>query len=273
LQVRGRAAVSAGVRLSVAVSGAARAVTWPCDVRRDTAAACGRAHAAYFADFAKQQWRHLTGQRREAALAAMTADIDNLRLASCHWVGERDRVQLNKLVDSLWLLYDARGWYQDTIGLTNDLLMSWRQRRPPRSGRQITLRISLARALMATKGYTREVEEAHATALQPFQGARVAATVPRAPEPGQLLHRPVRIRQGARMGREILQLAERQNDDGMLIEGIWSSPSAPPCPWKASRSGWSTWTRRSPSSGPGPCRCGRGGYPTLRRQGRRGTRP
>jgi hypothetical protein len=59
------------------------------------------ASAAYFADLAKRQWQHLTGQRREAALAAMTADIDNLRLAWRHWVGERDRVQLNKLVDSL----------------------------------------------------------------------------------------------------------------------------------------------------------------------------
>ena len=143
-------------------------------------AAARRAHAAYFADFAKRQWQHLTGQRREAALAAMTADIDNLRLAWRHWVAERDRVQLNKLVDSLWLLYDARGWYQDTIGLTNDLLdvLSSAPSTPERATQEITLRMSLARALMATKGYSREVEEAYATALQPFQGRELPQLFP-----------------------------------------------------------------------------------------------
>jgi predicted ATPase len=73
------------------------------------AAAARQAHGAYFADFAKRQWQDFTGQRREAALAAMAADIDNLRAAWRYWVARRDRVQLNKLVDSLWLLYDARG--------------------------------------------------------------------------------------------------------------------------------------------------------------------
>jgi predicted ATPase/class 3 adenylate cyclase len=127
------------------------------------AAAARRAHAAYFADFAKRQWQDLTGQRREVALAAMTADIDNLRLAWRHWVAKRDRVQLSKLVDSLWLLYDAKGWYQETIGLTSDLLdiLSSASATPERATQEITLRTSLARALMATKGYSREVEEAY----------------------------------------------------------------------------------------------------------------
>ena len=107
------------------------------------AAAARQAHAAYFADFAKRQWQDLTGQRREAALAAMTADIDNLRVAWRHWVAKRDRVQLNKLVDSLWLLYDARGWYQETIGLT---VTCWTSRRrvvnPGPGDGEITLRMA-----------------------------------------------------------------------------------------------------------------------------------
>jgi predicted ATPase/class 3 adenylate cyclase len=185
------------------------------------AAAARRAHAAYFANFAKQQWQHLTGQRREAALAAMSADIDNLRLAWRHWVAQRDRVQLNKLVDSLWLLYDARGWYQDTIGLTNDLLdvLSSAPSTPERATQEITLRMSLARALMATKGYTREVEEAYATALQPFQGRELPQLFPVLRSLASYYIAQSEFDKGARMGREILQLAERQNDDGMLIEG------------------------------------------------------
>ena len=54
----------------------------------DFAAAARQAHAAYFADFAERQWQDLTGQRREAALAAMAADIDNIRLAWRYWVSK-----------------------------------------------------------------------------------------------------------------------------------------------------------------------------------------
>jgi predicted ATPase/class 3 adenylate cyclase len=185
------------------------------------AMAARRAHAAYFADFAKRQWQHLTGQRREAALAAMTADIDNLRLAWRHWVAERDLLQLNKLVDSLWLLYDARGWYQDTIGLTNDLLdvLSSAPSTPERATQEITLRMSLARALMATKGYSREVEEAYATALQPFEGRELPQLFPVLRSLASYYIAQAEFDKGAQIGREILHLAERQHDDGMLIEG------------------------------------------------------
>ena len=102
----------------------------------DFAAAARHAHAAYFADFAKRQWQDLTGQRREAALAAMTADIDNLRLAWRYWVAKRDRVQLNKLVDSLWLLYDAGVGTRRRSGSQMICWTSCRRRRQPRTGRR-----------------------------------------------------------------------------------------------------------------------------------------
>jgi predicted ATPase/class 3 adenylate cyclase len=185
------------------------------------AAAARQAHAAYFADFAKWQWQDLTGQRREAALAAMTADIDNLRLAWRHWVAQRDRVQLNKLVDSLWLLYDARGWHQETIGLTNDLLdiLSSATSTPDRATQEITLRTSLARVLMATKGYSREVEEAYATALQPFEGRELPQLFPVLRSLASYYIHQSEFDKGAQIGREILRLAERQQDTGMLVDG------------------------------------------------------
>jgi predicted ATPase/class 3 adenylate cyclase len=185
------------------------------------ATAARQAHAAYFADFAKRQWQDLTGQRREAALAAMTADIDNLRLAWRHWVAQRDLVQLNKLVDSLWLLYDARGWHQETIGLTNDLLdiLSSAASTPDRATQEITLRTSLARVLMATKGYSREVEEAYATALQPFEGRELPQLFPVLRSLASYYIAQSEFDKGARIGREILRLAERQHDTGMLVDG------------------------------------------------------
>ena len=65
-------------------------------------AAARRAHAAYFADFAHRQWEGATADRRDAALAALSADAENLRLAWRHCLAERDVDQLNKLVDGLW---------------------------------------------------------------------------------------------------------------------------------------------------------------------------
>jgi tetratricopeptide (TPR) repeat protein len=151
----------------------------------------------------------------------MTGDIDNLRLAWRHWVTKRELVQLNKLVDSLWLLYDARGWHQETIGLTNDLLdiLSSAASTPDRATQEITLRTSLARVLMATKGYSREVEEAYATALQPFEGRELPQLFPVLRSLASYYIHQSEFDKGARIGREILRLAERQHDTGMLVDG------------------------------------------------------
>src|SRR5439155_1267858 len=70
-----------------------------------------RAHAMYFADWTRAQWEHLTGDGRDAASERMAADIENIRSAWRYWVAESDFEQLGKFTDSLWLFYDARGWY------------------------------------------------------------------------------------------------------------------------------------------------------------------
>jgi predicted ATPase/class 3 adenylate cyclase len=185
------------------------------------AAGARHAHAAYFADFAQRQWQYLIGQRREAALAAMTTDIENLRLAWRHWVAKRDGMQLKKLVDSLWLLYDAKGWYQETIGLIRDGLdiLSSASATPDRAEEEVMLRTSLARALMATKGYSREVEEAYMTALQPFEGRELPQLFPVLRSLASYYIAQSEFGKGARIGREILHLAERQRDAGMLVDG------------------------------------------------------
>jgi predicted ATPase/class 3 adenylate cyclase len=191
------------------------------DLAEFRAATC-RAHAIYFADFARQQWDQLTGQRREPALQAMAADLENLRIAWRYWVAESDLDQLNKLLDSLWLLYDARGWYHATIELTTDLLNVLKSSPSTQesAGQEITLRTSLARALLAIKGYTAEAEEAYARALELLE---------RYPELPRLF--PVlrglasfynyrgEFDKGAQIGREILRLAEQQNDPSMRVDG------------------------------------------------------
>ena len=126
-------------------------------------AATRRAHAVYYAAFARRQWEDLTGEGRETALAALAANIENLRLAWRYWIGEADLSQLDALVHSLWMLYDSRGWYEATIELTSELLtvVSSTPRTAERAMREVTLRTSLARALLARHGYTNEVEQAY----------------------------------------------------------------------------------------------------------------
>jgi predicted ATPase/class 3 adenylate cyclase len=191
------------------------------DERPEFRAAAQRAHAAYFADFAQRQWEDLTGQRREAALAAMAADVDNLRLAWDYWVAANDLDQLNKLVDSLWLLYDARSWYHATIELTTDLLtiLSSAPATPERAAQEVTLRISLARALMAIKGYTAEVEQAYARALELISGRELPQLFPVLRSLASFYNFRAEHDKGAQVGRQILRLAEQQNDASMLVDG------------------------------------------------------
>src|SRR5207244_13280328 len=85
-------------------------------------ASARRAHAEYFADWTSRQWDRLTGDERDAASEEMAGDVENIRNAWRHWVAERNLEQLGKFTDSLWLLYDARGWYHATMSLTTDLL-------------------------------------------------------------------------------------------------------------------------------------------------------
>src|SRR5262249_48965519 len=111
---------------------------------------------------------------REAALREMESDIENLSIAWHYWVEKKDLEQLSKFVNSLWSLYDARGWYHSTVGLTNDLLnvLASTPSTPERLEQEIMLQTGLARALLATKGYTEEAEQAYARALALCESAR-----------------------------------------------------------------------------------------------------
>jgi predicted ATPase/class 3 adenylate cyclase len=185
-------------------------------------AAVHRAHALYFADFARRQWRDLNGARRDTAMASMAANLENLRLAWRYWVGEGDLDQLNRLVDSLWLLYESRGWYQATIELTTELLdaLSARPSSPDRTMQEVTLRTSLARALMAIHGYTRDVEEAYARALELFEGQReLPQLFPVLRGLASFYNYRAEFDKGAEVGREILRLADAQDDPSMRVDG------------------------------------------------------
>jgi predicted ATPase/class 3 adenylate cyclase len=185
-------------------------------------AAVRRAHAAYFARFARRQWEQLSGDQRDTALASMAAEIDNLRLAWRYWVDDGDLDQLNELVDSLWLLYDTQGSYHATIELTTELLnvLSSTPSTPERAMQEVTLRTSLARALMAIHGYTQEVEDAYASALELFEGEReLPQLFPVLRGLASFYNYRAEFDKGAEVGREILRLADVQADPSMRVDG------------------------------------------------------
>jgi tetratricopeptide (TPR) repeat protein len=181
-----------------------------------------RAHAIYYADFAHRQWDYLTGDQRAAALADLGADIENIRAAWHYWVQERDLEQLSRMVDSLWLFYDLRGWYQAAVDLANDLLhvLATMPPTPERIQKEIIIRTSLARTLLAIEGYTPQVEEAYQRALALCQGEEdIPQLFPVLRGLSSFYIYLGEFEKAAQMGERILRLAERHNDMGMLIEG------------------------------------------------------
>jgi tetratricopeptide (TPR) repeat protein len=137
-------------------------------------------------------------------------------------VAERDLEQLRKLADCLWLLYDARGWYHALVESTGDLLdvLGSAPSTPERAEQEILLRISLARALMAVKGCTPEVEEAYTGALQLCEGqGEIPQLFPVLRGLASFYIYVADFEKGARMGEQILRLAEHHDDLSMRVEG------------------------------------------------------
>ncbi|MCA1554608.1 MAG: hypothetical protein LC737_09540, partial [Chloroflexi bacterium] len=191
------------------------------DAERSANVRCS--HATYYADLTQSQWAHLTGDERESALSTLTTDIENIRTAWRYWVAEQNLEQLAKFADSLLLLNDARGWYQATVELTSDLLnvLSSTVATPQRVREEITLRMSLARALMITKGYyAPDAEQAYAQAMELCE--REGDT----PELFPILRGLSRFYifraefdKAAKISERILSLAEQFGDVGMQAHG------------------------------------------------------
>jgi predicted ATPase/class 3 adenylate cyclase len=181
-----------------------------------------RAHALYFSEFGRRLQDRLRGSERESALDDLQSEIGNLRTAWRHWVGQGDLEQVFNLIDGLWALHEAKGWYHAAIEIASDALgvLAAAEPSPELAAEELTLRTSLARALMAVRGYGVEVEEAFKRALEISQTAGTAAQ--RFPVLRALATYYMSIAdfgQGAEYGRQLLELGEREGDESILIEG------------------------------------------------------
>ena len=185
--------------------------------------AARQAHAEHFSEFARDRGGALSGPGRDEALDELEADLGNLTTAWRYWVLAGDLGRLDMLLDGLWALHDDRGWYHGAVALTNDLLdvLSSSPSTPERAREEITIRTSLARGLMATRGYTEEVEEAFGRALQHLE-REAAATPEMLPFLRSLaslhLYRG-EFDKGIAIGRQLLELAAQLHDTPLAVEG------------------------------------------------------
>ncbi len=187
------------------------------------AAAVRRAHAAYYAALAERLRRDLGGPGRDRVVDALAHDAGNLRIAWRCWIDDRNLDQLTRLADSLLILNEARGWYRDTVELTTDLLavLEERDATPEIATQEFSLRMSLARALMATRGFTPEVEQAYSRALEragPGRGLREEFTVLRSMANLHVLR--AEFGQGIELGNRLLAIADAEGNVNMRIDGM-----------------------------------------------------
>jgi predicted ATPase/class 3 adenylate cyclase len=192
------------------------------DANPEFGAAARHAHATYFAGFARARWDELAHGRRDAVVAALTAEADNMRRAWRHWLEARDLEQLNHLVDGLWLVYETQGRYQGIVELTReqlDVLLSTPASRE-RAIQELTLRTSLARAMMALHGFTDEAEEEFVHALALFEGQEeVPQLFPVLRALSALHGYRAEFDKALEYGHDILRLAEAQRDPRMAVDG------------------------------------------------------
>ena len=186
------------------------------------AAAALRAHAEYFADFTYQLWKQLTGPEKDKTLMEIEPHIENMKTAWRYWVAEKNLEQLHKLTNSLWMIYDAKGWYFATVDLTTDLLNVLKSvpSTPELAQQEIMLQTSLARVLMVIKGCTPEVEESYKRALELCkEHGKIPQLFPVLRSLAGFYAFIGDFEKSANFGKEILNLADEINDTKTRVEG------------------------------------------------------
>jgi predicted ATPase/class 3 adenylate cyclase len=175
--------------------------------------AARRSHAERFAELARE---------RRGEPEALAAELGNLQAAWRYFAERGESAPLSSLLDALWPVYDARGWYHAAVELTNELLDVLSRTTPAldRADEEIALRIGVARGLLALRGYTEEVEDLYRQALALSEQTGTA--------PKQLpvlkslasfyLYRG-EIAKTIAVGREVLALAEESGDTSLQVEG------------------------------------------------------
>ena len=188
----------------------------------DREAAARRSHADYFCRLVDGVGERLHSADRQAALDDLERELGNLRTAWDYWIAQDGVEQIFMMIEGMWALHESRGWYRAAIELANDGIdmLDGVDQSPKVAAEQLALRMSLARAMMAVRGYGPETEEAYKKAMAASE--TVGTPQQRFPVLRALATYYMGIAQFPsviELGRQLLELGEQAGDDSMLIEG------------------------------------------------------
>jgi len=181
-----------------------------------------RAHAGYYSAYVQRLQERLRGTERDLALDELALEIGNLRSAWRFWVGEGDLEELFHLIEGLWALHEAKGWYHAAIELASDILgvLASAEPSPELAAEELMLRTSLARALMAVRGYGVEVEDMFKSALEIAQTTGTGShQFPVLRALATYYMGIAEFAKGFEIGQQLLELGEQESDETIRIEG------------------------------------------------------
>ncbi len=188
----------------------------------ETGQAVRRAHAEHFTELAASRRTALHGSQRRAAIDELETDLGNLQAAWQFWLAAGDLGRLQALFDGLWLVHETRGWYHGAIALTNDLLdvLARAPSSAERVEEELALRMSIARGLLALRGYTAEVEEVYRAALALAEASgELPRRLPVLRSMANFYLYRGEIDRQLEIGRRMIELGEQEDDDRLLLEG------------------------------------------------------
>jgi predicted ATPase len=130
------------------------------DSQPELAAAVRRAHAEHYSEVAAALRESSGALDRKAALARLAGELGNLRAAWSYWLEHGDVARLNDLLEPLWGYYHARGNYRAAMELGDEMLgvLVKQPETPERARDQVALEMSLARSLIAVRGFSADAE-------------------------------------------------------------------------------------------------------------------
>jgi predicted ATPase/class 3 adenylate cyclase len=180
-----------------------------------------RRHAEHFAAMARDVRPALGGPERSRLLAELSQELGNLRKAWRYWLEGNDVARLYELLDTLWVLHDARGWYRGVVDLADDLLGALSMK--PESAEvvrdKIALQMSVARALMSIRGYTADVEAAFTKAME-MSGAtgELPLQFPVLRSLASLYLLRAEFEKSSEVGSKLLAIADQQHDKSLQVD-------------------------------------------------------
>ncbi|MET0999292.1 MAG: DUF4062 domain-containing protein [Marmoricola sp.] len=187
----------------------------------ELAAALHRAHAEHYTERARH-WRGGLGPDQRAELLATLGDEHgNLRAAWAYWVSEGDVTRMNDLLELLWGYYDARGAYHEAVALGDDLLavLSLQPATAQRVRDEVAMQTSMARSMIAVRGYTEEVERRISDAVT--RAGETVETSPRFPvlrALGTLHLLRADLPRSREISDELMGIAQEHGDPSMLAD-------------------------------------------------------